>query len=151
MSRLLALLPLPRDRDRSDQAQVAPIETGVYVAALADLEARVPERVDRADWERALIDAKRFLGQWGEQAEALGWTARDLFGLHEVPQNPAPTYRRLFRYDETGLVWLLQGREVVALTETTASIRCPSGSILTYRKFNKPAYGPVGDSLDDFT
>jgi hypothetical protein len=47
-------------------------------------------------------------------------------------------------------VWLLRGCEVVALTETTAAIRCPSGSILTYRKFNKPAYGLVGDSLDDF-
>ena len=34
-------------------------------------------------------------------AEALRWTARDLFGLHAVPDNPAPNYRRLSRYDET--------------------------------------------------
>jgi len=40
---------------------------------------------------------------------------------------------------------------VVALTERTASIRNPkSGSITTYRKHNKPAYGPLSDSLEDF-
>src|SRR5262249_11775381 len=131
------------------QPNKIPTRQHAYSAALATLEARVPERVDRVDWEQAVADAKRFLVQWGEQAEALGWTARDLFGLHEVPDRPPPTYRRLSRYDETGLVWLLRGREVVALTETTAAIRGASGSILTYRKLNKPALGPVGDSLDD--
>jgi hypothetical protein len=80
----------------------------------------------------------------------LGWTARDLFGLHQPPTNPAPMYRRLSRYDETGLVWLLEGREVVALTQETASIRWPGGSVTIYRRNNKPAFGPLGDSLDDF-
>jgi hypothetical protein len=132
-------------------APVAPAtQLDPYHPALAVLAARVPDRVDREVWEQAAADARRFLAQWGEQAEAVGWTARDLFGLHEVPDRPSPTYRRLSRYDETGLVWLLRGREVVALTETTAAMRDPSGSVLTYRKFNKPAYGPVGDSLDDF-
>ena len=54
------------------------------------------------------------------------------------------------RYDSTGLIWLLQGRPVVALTVETAAIQTASGGILTYRKNNKPAFGPVGDSLDDF-
>jgi hypothetical protein len=45
---------------------------------------------------------------------------------------------------------LLEGREVIALTEGTAVIRSPSGSITVYRKHNKPAFGPLGDSLDDF-
>jgi hypothetical protein len=97
-----------------------------------------------------VADARRFLAQWGEQATALGWSTRDLFGLHEVPDKPSPTYRRLSRYDETGLVWLLRGREVIALTETTAAIRNPSRNVLTYRKLNKPAFGPLGDSVDDF-
>jgi hypothetical protein len=26
----------------------------------------------------------------------------------------------------------------------------PSGNVTTYRKRNKPAFGPLGDSLDDF-
>jgi hypothetical protein len=71
--------------------------------------------------------------------------------LHSPPTNPHPSYNRLSRYDCTGLCWLLQGREVVALTEATASIRSPhTGSITVYRKHNKPALGPLGDSLDDF-
>jgi hypothetical protein len=80
-----------------------------------------------------------FLARWGEQTEALGWTARDLFGLQTPPAKPHPSYSRLSRYDETGLIWLLQGREVVALTETTASIRSAAGNITICRKHNKSA------------
>lgn len=78
----------------------------------------------------------------------LGWTARQLFGLHTPPERCAASYRRLSRYDETGLIWLLRGRGVVALTETTAAIQSAT-AILIYRKLNKPALGPLGDSLDD--
>ena len=40
---------------------------------------------------------------------------------------------------------------MVALTETTAAIESPkTGSVLTYRKNNKPGFGPLGDSLEDF-
>ena len=80
----------------------------------------------------------------------MGWPPKDLFGLHRPPENPDQNYRRLSRYDEIGLIWLLEGREVIALTADTAAIRCPSGSVTVYRKNNKPAYGPLGDSLDDF-
>jgi len=97
----------------------------------------------------AIEDGRRFLATWGSQAEALGWTSADLFGLHTPPEQPHPSYSRLSRYDETGLVWLLLGREVVALTEATAAFENPTGSITTYRRFNKPALGPLGDSLDD--
>jgi succinyl-CoA synthetase alpha subunit len=95
-------------------------------------------------------DGRRFLNDWGEQASALGWTARDLFGLHALPDKPALNYRRLSRYDETGLIWLLQGRPVVALTESSAAIENPSRAVTVYRKNNKPTLGPMGDSLDDF-
>jgi hypothetical protein len=78
----------------------------------------------------------------------LGWTACELFGLHAVPVRPAANYSRLSRYDETGLIWLLQGRPVVAMTEETATIQGAS-SHLVYRKHNKPALGPLGDSLHD--
>jgi len=47
------------------------------------------------------------------------------------------------------LIWLLHGDPVVALTATTAAIRHRSGNITTYRRFHKPAFGPLGDSLDD--
>ena len=39
---------------------------------------------------------------------------------------------------------------MVALTESTAAIKMATGAVLTYRRHNKPAYGPLGDSLDDF-
>jgi hypothetical protein len=56
----------------------------------------------------------------------------------------------LSRYDQTGLCWLLEGRRVTVLTADTAAIENPAtGVITTYRRFNKPALGPVGDSLDD--
>jgi hypothetical protein len=41
------------------------------------------------------------------------------------------------------------GWPAVALTETTAAIQNPTGAITTYRRHNKPALGPEGDSLDD--
>jgi hypothetical protein len=70
-------------------------------------------------------------------------------GFHQPPAQPHPSYSRLSRYDETGLIWLLCGREVVALTEATAVIRSSTGAITIYRRHYKPALGPVGDSLDD--
>jgi hypothetical protein len=75
-----------------------------------------------ADWQRAVDDRRRFVIQWGEQAEKLGWTADELFGLHDPPERPGPTYRRLSRYDVTGLIWLLHGRAVIALTADRALI-----------------------------
>ena len=59
--------------------------------------------------EKPSLEFIRVLAQWGQQAEALGWTSRDLFGLHKPPDKPAPSYRRLSRYDETGLIWLSIG------------------------------------------
>jgi len=114
------------------------------------LEADCPDLVPVDRWQLAVQDGRRFLARWGEQAEAFGWTARDLFGLHTSPAKQHPSYTRLSRYDETGLIWLLQGREVVALTEVTAAIHNPTGAIAVYRRHNKPTLGPVGDSLDDF-
>jgi hypothetical protein len=58
-------------------------------------------------------------------------------------------YQRLSRYDETGLIWLLQGRVVVALTATAAAIESMGGRPIKYCKYHKPALGPIGDSLED--
>jgi hypothetical protein len=128
----------------------APSVGGPYARALAALRDRCPLRVEDQCWQQAIEDAERFHAQWSEQAAALGWTARDLFGLHTVPEKPAPTYRRLSRYDETGLIWLLRCRPVVALTDATAAIENPTGALTIYRRHHKPALGPAGDSLHDF-
>jgi hypothetical protein len=121
-----------------------------YRKVFAFLQLKAPALVDAARWRQAVEDGSRFLAKWGEQAERLGWTSADLFGLHTPPDKPHATYNRLSRYDATGLCWLLEGKEVIALTADTATIRNPAtGSITTYRRFNKPALGPLGDSLDD--
>jgi hypothetical protein len=109
--------------------------------ALAALESRCPDLVPPARWQQAIADGRAFLAKWGWQAEALGWTAGELFGLHQPPAKPHPSYSRLSRFDETGIIWLLDGRRVVALTAETAAIHNPSGSITTYRRRAKPAPG----------
>jgi hypothetical protein len=109
--------------------------------SLAVLDARCPKQVhDSKRWRQAVDDGREFLAEWGDQAKALGWSADDLFALHPT----AP----LARYDAMGLVWLLRGRRVVALTEKTATIRTLTGTLTHYRH-NKPALGPLGDTLDD--
>jgi hypothetical protein len=121
-----------------------------YRKVFGVLQLRPPALVPIERWQRCVEDGKRFLAKWGEQAEALNWSSADLFGLHQPPDNPHPSYRRLSRYGETGLCWLLEGREAIALTATTATIRNPAmGGLTTYRRFNKWALGPVADSLHD--
>jgi len=120
-----------------------------YGEVIAKLRSRCPDHIEHDHWQQAIQDADNFLARWGTQAHALGWTARELFGLHTVPLRPSLNYSRLSRYDETGLIWLLRGRAVVALTEATAIIQGVTGH-LVYRKQDKPALGPLGDSLDDF-
>jgi hypothetical protein len=146
-----ALTPQDRTFDTFGTAQGAGFSDfpARYRPAMTALEAGCPDLVPVDRWQRCVADGHRFLARWGDQAEALGWTARDLFGLHKPPENPHPSYSRMSRYDETGLIWLLAGREVVALTETTAAIQNATG-ITVYRRYNKPALGPEGDSLDDF-
>ena len=124
----------------------SPYEPGMVV-----LERRCPDHVEPNNWLQAVEDGRRFLEAWAEKAAVLDWTARDLFGLHRVPDKPAPNYRRLSRYDETGLIWLLRGRPVVAPTEFMAAIHGATGVVTTYRRHSNPALGSVGNGLDDFT
>jgi len=119
-----------------------------YQSEFDALERRCPDFIDAERWRQAVEDGRQFLATWGDQAQALEWTARELFGLHTPPERPAGRYSRLSRYDDTGLIWLLRGRPVIALTETIAAIQGAT-AVLTYRKLNKPALGPLGDSLDD--
>lgn len=96
-------------------------------AILAKLNRR--DRVDWISpdrWWELIRDATTFLDRWECAAEQLGWTALDLFGVHPV----APAAR----FDVMGLVFLINGGSVVALTETAATIRRRSTAVLTYRR-----------------
>ena len=105
-----------------------------YADALAALIQHCPAYIEPLRWQQAVEDGRRFVAQWGEQAAVLGWTEGDLFGPHEPPAEPPPSYRRLSRRDCIGLVWLLQGAPVVALTAASATIKSPSGGLRVVRK-----------------
>ena len=87
-----------------------------------------PDWASPVRWQIMLSDADAFLSRWGDAADQLGWTALDLFGVH--PNAPAD------RYDVMGLLLVVQGGDVVALTAETATIRRPSNAVLTYSRAN---------------
>lgn len=104
-----------------------------YAGALNELETRCPDYVEPERWRLCIDDAQRFVADWGDKAQALGWTGPDLFALRTPPAHPHPSYSRLSRHDATGLLWTLQGHRVIALSSDTAAVATSSGS-LTYRK-----------------
>jgi hypothetical protein len=62
---------------------------------------------------------------WGHQATLLGWTCDDVFGA------TGNKNRRLSpRSASDGLVWALEGREVMALTDNAAVSRSSSGRLV---------------------
>jgi hypothetical protein len=142
------LIAAAREHKETLRAMLAPSAGHPYGTAFAALRSKCPELVESDRWQQAVRDADCFLLKWGAQAHAPGWTKRELFGLHPIPERPTPTFRRLSRYDSTGLIWLLRGRPVIALTETEAAIQSP-GAVVMYRKHRKPAYGLLGECLDD--
>ena len=77
-------------------------DLGPYASELAALRAKCPAHVPEDRWRQAIEDATAFVSEWGERAQAFGWTARELFGLHPVPERPAANYSRLSRRDERG-------------------------------------------------
>ena len=75
-------------------------------------EADEPLECFRDRWKTMAQDARAFLDRWGRAAHLLGWTALDLFGVH--PDAPAA------RFDVMGLVPMLNGRRVIAITKEAA-------------------------------
>jgi hypothetical protein len=99
-----------------------------WAEALARLDPAKPlSDVPLDRWQQFIDDCGRFLDQgWANRAEALGWGPLDLFGCDRA--------RPLSRYDGMGLLWIIQGRRLVALTAETATIDTLTGSLQTYRR-----------------
>lgn len=108
----------------SDHLPVAWIDG---VARLRTMD--IPDCFSVERWRHIIDDADAFLKQWGVTAANLGWSAHDLFGVH--PAGPA------VRFDAMGLIPLLHGNPVIALTETTATLRGNSGSIQRFSRIHK--------------
>jgi hypothetical protein len=116
-----------------------------YDQVFATMRGRCPDHIEYDRWQQAIRDADSFLPTWGAQARARGWTAGDLFGLHPAPARPAVNFSRLSRRDALGLIWLLDGRPVIALTDQQAEIQ-GAGGVLVYRKLGQAALDS-GDCL----
>lgn len=96
--------------------------------ALLDAE-QPPHDVPPRRWRQFLYDAARFLdGGFADQAAALGWDVYDLFGCD--------CSRPYARIDNAGLIWLLNGNRLIAMTELLACIDMKTGSTQTY--YRKP-------------
>jgi hypothetical protein len=69
-----------------------------------------------AAWQQLQAHLDWFLKTWGDEADFLGWTDRELYGT--------ATEARHARFGEMGLVPILAGRRVIAMDETRATIEC---------------------------
>jgi hypothetical protein len=99
-----------------------------WAEALAQLDpANPPVDVPLDRWQRFIEDCESFrrLG-WANLAEACGWGPLELFGCDRE--------RPLARYDHMGLLWIIQGGKLVALTAQTATIDTLTGSLQTYSR-----------------
>ncbi len=97
-----------------------------WAQGVADLLAIArPASCPEAKWQVLRKDAYRFLRDWAARAHELGWTVLDLFGVHPV--------KPWVRFDCMGLVPLLNGARVTALSDLEAVIEMPSGARLTFR------------------
>jgi hypothetical protein len=96
--------PTPPELD--ERQAMAEIEGGIpplYSAGFAKLQLTPPPGLPVQRWLQAVDDAGRFLDAFGQQAQAMGWRADDLF----CPD---------------GLVRALQAARVITLTSTTAAL-----------------------------
>ena len=78
MGKYLDILDRAGLYDISDQSDKSPPfgRLNRFCRTFSALETRCPELVPVDRWQAAVEDGRRFLARWGEQAEALGWTAR---------------------------------------------------------------------------
>ena len=85
-----------------------------------------PQHYPELAWKQFITDAERFLERWGVQSARLGWRSWEVFGCCR----PAPWAR----IQGMGLVLLLRGHAIAALTATEAVTRTSTGAHQTYRR-----------------
>jgi hypothetical protein len=114
-------------RDALSHGTVNSVELASWADGVARLHSMPPPRTYPAQaWQQLVVDAGRFLNDWATQAHRLGWQDWELFGCHRR----APWGQ----IQGMGLVPLLHGRELAALTEAEAVIRTRTGTHQTYRR-----------------
>ena len=116
--------------DWDERAAIAEYDGGAprsWAEGLATLEAMAaPAGWPQREWRQVIGDAARFIDEWGAQADALGWTVGDIFGCNSRAPRAG--------VDALGLVALVRGGRVKALTADTARIQHAAGGVTTYRR-----------------
>jgi hypothetical protein len=116
--------------DFEERAGIVEFEAGIpttWAEGFARLDPNhAPTGVPLKRWRQFVGDVGLFLECWAGKAAALGWGPEDLFGAH--PRKPFE------RIDYLGLLWLLNGARVIALTEDTAAVEMANGARQSYRR-----------------
>lgn len=117
------------DANRAERAAIIEHDGRVprrWAESLARLHPdRPPRGFTPARWLEVVNDSGILLDRWGANLQALGWTDVELWGCDAS----APDQR----LDLAGLALAMSGREVVAVTSSTATIRTASGVLTFYR------------------
>jgi hypothetical protein len=125
--------------ETNTEASTRGVTIGVIAAeGLARLDPTEPPcDVPLRRWFQFIDDSARFLREgWAPCAEALGWTLLDLFGCDGV--------KPFARISRAGLLWLIDGKKLLALSAKDAAIATPSGGTLKYRRCpNEPGRVPA--------
>jgi hypothetical protein len=131
---VIALLRAEPPDDIEERASIVEYDGNIprlWAEGFARLDPdRPPGDLPPRRWQRFVDDVGLFLnGDFVEQAASLGWGPSDLFRCDRD--------RPFARIDQAGLLWLLNGDRLVALTAHTALIETATGARQTCRR--KPA------------
>jgi hypothetical protein len=124
--------PTPADWPEAKEERAAIVEYDggiprVWAEGLARLNPdHPPVDVPPKRWLQFIDDIAIFLDRWAACAATLGWGANDLFGCDGD--------RPFARIDQAGLLWILDGDKLRALSEHTATIETRSGARQTWRR-----------------
>jgi hypothetical protein len=128
-----AVLPAPGLARKEDKEEdVASESLSDFLHAWREGHARLdpqqpPGDVPVRQWGQFVDDVGRFLeSDFAPVVAMLGWGALDLFG--------ADRGRPFARIDQAGLLWLLNGDRLIALSENTATIETRTGARHTWRR-----------------
>ncbi|NJO34417.1 MAG: hypothetical protein HC869_16110, partial [Rhodospirillales bacterium] len=93
-----------------------------------------PKTYPANEWTTLLDDAVRFVKHWADQADRLGWKSWEIWGV----SRSAPRYR----FDGMGLVVMLHGQKIAALTAEAAVVETRTSNLLRfYRRPSDPLAG----------
>jgi hypothetical protein len=100
----------------------------VWADALVRLDPACPPcDIPPKRWLLFIDDCGRFLDDgWAAHAARLGWGSLDLFGCDRT--------KPFARVNRAGLLWLLDGRKLLALSADAAAIATASGGYLAFRR-----------------